>query len=248
MKRFASLAVLVALIVTANIARADIFMRQNQHMDSFQVMGQTQPATDMEVTVWITDEGMRSDNPQQSAIVKLEQKMLILLDHQQRKIAKMPLDADAMKASMASQGQDLSAADKAKFQEMMGKMAQIKVSITESDERRKIGDWNCTKYLQTIETFMGPATTEVWATEDLQIDMDRYVDLTTAMMAMQPGMKENLAQVQQELKKIKGVRVHEKTSNDMMGTKVNSTITLLEFKEMKAPDDLFDLPKGYTNQ
>jgi hypothetical protein len=68
------------------------------------------------------------------------------------------------------------------------------------------------------------------------------------MMAMQPGMKENLAQVQLELKKIKGVRVHEKTSNDMMGTNVNSTITLLEFKEMKAPDDLFDLPKGYTNQ
>ncbi len=248
MKRLVGLVPLVALIATANLARADIFMRQNQHVDAFQMMGQTQPATDMEVTVWMTDKGMRSDNPQQSAIVKLDQKMLLLLNHEQRKVARMPLDPDAMAANIASQGQELSAGDKAQFQEMMGKMSEIKVSITETGERRKIGDWNCTKYLQTIETFMGPATTEVWATEDLEIDMDRYVDLTTAMMAMQPGMKENLAQVQSELKKIKGVRVHEKTSNDMMGTKVNSTITLIEFKQGKAPDDLFDLPQGYTNQ
>ena len=248
MKRLASLALLIALIVTADVARADIFMRQNQQVDSFQMMGQTQPATDMEVTVWMTDRGMRSDNPQQSAIVKLDQKMLLLLNHEQRRIVRMPLDADAMASNIASQGRDLSADDQTQFQEMMGKMSQIKVSITETAEKRKIGDWNCTKYLQTIETFMGPATTEVWATEDLEIDLDRYVDLTTAMMAMQPGMKENLAEIQQELKKIKGVRVHEKTSNDMMGTKVNSTITLLEFKEEKAPDDLFDLPKGYTNQ
>ena len=130
----------------------------------------------------------------------------------------------------------------------MGKMTQMKVSVSETGEQKKIGDWNCTKYVQTIESFMGPSTTEVWATQDLDIDMDRYIDLTTAMMAAQPGMKENLSQVQSEMKKIKGVRVLEKTSNNMMGTKVNSTIQLLEFKEGKAPANLFDLPQGYTKQ
>jgi hypothetical protein len=68
MKRLAVLVSLIALLGTANLARADIFMRQLQHMDAFQMMGQSQPATDVEVSVWITDKGMRSDNPKQSAI------------------------------------------------------------------------------------------------------------------------------------------------------------------------------------
>jgi len=211
-------------------------------------MGRSQPATDTEVAIWMTDNGMRSDNPKQSAIVKLDEKVLILLNHEQRTIARLPLDAEAIAANMLGKDQDMSASDKAQLQKLMGKMSEIKISITETGESKKIGDWNSTKYLQTIETFMGPSTTEVWATEDLDLDMDRYLDLTTAMMAMQPGMTENLAQVQREMKKIKGVRVLEKTSNDMMGTKVSSTVTLLEFKEGKAPAGLFDLPQGYTNQ
>jgi hypothetical protein len=248
MKRLAVLVSLIALLGTANLARADIFMRQLQHMDGFQMMGQSQPAADVEVSVWVTDKGMRSDNPKQSAIVKPDEKVLILLDHEQRTIVKMPLDADAMAANMAGKGKDMTPDDKAQLQKLMGKMTQIKVSITDTGEQTKIGDWNCTKYLQTIETFMGPSSTEVWATEDLEIDADRYADLTMAMMAMQPGMKENLAQVQREVKKIKGVRVLEKTTNDMMGTEVNSTVKLLAFKEGKAPANLFDLPQGYTSR
>ncbi len=243
MTRFALVVCLVALTAAADVARADVFMKQNQHVDAFQMMGQSQPASDTEVTIWMTDRGMRSDNPKQSAIVKLDEKVLILLNHEQKTIARLPLDPAAMAADIASQ-----AGGDAQLEEMMGKMSQIEVSVTVTDERKKIGDWNCTKYLQTIETFVGPATTEVWATEDLEMDMDRYVDLTTAMMAMQPGMKENLARIQGELKKIKGVRVLEKTSNEVMGTKVDSTVTLLEFKQGTAPADLFDLPAGYTSQ
>jgi hypothetical protein len=29
---------------------------------------------------------------------------------------------------------------------------------------------------------------------------------------------------------------------------VNSTVTLLEFKEAEAPADLFELPRGYASQ
>jgi hypothetical protein len=246
--RLAALVSLIALLGIADLARADIFMRQNQHVDAFQMMGQSQPASDMEVSIWMTDKGMRSDNPKQSAIVKPDEKVLILLNHEQRTIARMPLDPDAIAANLAAGGEDMPPGDKVQLQELMEKMTQIKVSITDTGEQTKVGDWNCTKYLQTIETFMGPSTTEVWATEDLDIDMDRYVDLTTAMMAMQPGMKENLAQVQREVEKIKGVRGLEKTSPDMMGAKVNSTIKLLEFQEGKAPADLFDLPQGYANE
>jgi hypothetical protein len=243
MTRFTMVVCLVALAAAVDVARADVFMRQNQHVDAFQMMGQSQPASDTEVTIWMTDRGMRSDNPKQSAIVKLDEKVLVLLNHEQKTIATLPLDAGAVAADIASQ-----AGGDAQLEEMMGKMSQIEVSVTATEERKKIGGWNCRKYLQTIETFVGPATTEVWATEDLEMDMDRYVDLTTAMMAMQPGMKENLAKMQGELRKIKGVRVLEKTSNEVMGTKVNSTVTLLEFKQGSAPADLFDLPEGYKRQ
>ncbi len=83
-------------------------------------------------------------------------------------------------------------------------------------------------------------------TEDLDVDMDLYNDYTSSMMTMQPGMKENMAQIIAEMKKIKGVRVLETTSMSVMGTNMNTKTELIEFKEATAPAGTFDVPAGYT--
>ena len=171
MKRLAVLASLIALLGTANLARADIFMRQLQHMDAFQMMGQSQPATDVEVSVWVTKKGMRSDSSKQSAIVKPDEKVLILLDHEQRTIVKMPLDPDAMAANMAGKGKDMTPDDKAKLQKLMGKMTQIKVSITDTGEQTKIDEGQSRQLLISARTAISipllplgvPATRDGWS-------------------------------------------------------------------------------------
>jgi len=44
-------------------------------------------------------------------------------------------------------------------------------------ESKKIRNWNCKKYIQTIETQMGPTRTEIWASEDIHIDYDNKLKL-----------------------------------------------------------------------
>ena len=82
--------IMLVVLMIASFAQADVYMKQKVTQDAFQMMGQSQPATDVEVSVWMTDKGMRSDNPKQSAIVKPDEKVMILLKqvkdlHRERK-------------------------------------------------------------------------------------------------------------------------------------------------------------------
>ncbi len=65
------------------------------------------------------------------------------------------------------------------------------------------------------------------------------------MLAQLPGMGQNISAVTQELKKIKGVQVYSEQTITMMGQPMKSSIELMEFKEGKAPDNVFDLPADY---
>ncbi|MEJ2537717.1 MAG: hypothetical protein P8048_11820, partial [Calditrichia bacterium] len=64
---------LVLMFLLTGLTRADIFMKQKMHTEGFQMMGQSQPAKDEITTIWITSDKLRSDNPEQSIIMRLDQ-------------------------------------------------------------------------------------------------------------------------------------------------------------------------------
>ena len=113
---------------------------------------------------------------------------------------------------------------------------------------KKIGNWNCRKYIREMSVGMGPVTSEVWATEDLKMNFDLNAQFNAAMMAMQPGAKESIDQSVAEMKKIKGVPVLTITTANVMGSSMRSTEELLEFREGKAPAGIFEVPGGYVKQ
>jgi len=88
----------------------------------------------------------------------------------------------------------------------------------------------------------------LWATEDIKVKGDIFAKYTAIMMTMQPGLRESMAQVMQETKKIKGVTVLTESSSTMMGATLKTSMQLLEFKEGRAPATIATVPAGYKKQ
>ena len=239
---------LVLMFLLTGLTRADIFMKQKMHTEGFQMMGQSQPAKDEITTIWITSDKLRSDNPEQSIIMRLDQNKMYMLDHAKKTYAEMPLEigkamGDKIDQAMEEEGMDEQ--QKANMMGMMKGMTQMKLTVTPTDETKKIGEWNCRKYLQNLQTMMGPTEGEIWATEDLKVDPELYAQYRTAMMGkggMFGGAMEEMAN---EMKKIKGVPVLTITTVNMMGASMKSTQELLEFREGTAPSGYFNIPSGY---
>lgn len=232
----------VVLLMISSL-RADVYMKQRVTQDAFQMMGQSQPAESNINEIWITPDRIRTDRGTQTIIIDMKKNVMITLDHAEKAMTEMSLDL-----SKAVMGPDASEEDKLGMQQMMQSMMQMKMTIQPTGEKQKIGQWNCQKYIQTLETMMGNLTTEIWASDEIKVDMDVYHKFATAMMAQQPGLQGSIETMMAEMKKIKGVTVLQKSSNQIMGSNINSTSELLEVKEQKFPEDLFAIPDGYVKK
>lgn len=240
------LTVLVGLVL-ALPARADIFMKQKIHTDAMQVMGQSQPAKDSTMSIWLTENKARMDQEGgTSSILLADQKILYMIDHNKKQYAEMPLDFDKMLNEAAGDDPDKAEA-MAKMPGFMknmmkGVMGNMSAKVTDTGETKKIGSWNCRKYLIEMDMGMGGKTnSEAWATEDIKIDYTKAFTAANAMMASMPGFEKII----QEMKKVKGVTVLSTATIKMMGAEVTSTTELIEATEKGAPAGNYDVPAGY---
>lgn len=245
-RRACWVALLCSLIFVPGMAQADIFMQEKHHTDAFQMMGQAQPAKDTLQSIWITKDCMRNDSADSSVLVRLDKQRIYLIDHVQKTYGELPLNFEkAMQemgvAKMPKEQQQAMA-------QMMKQMMKVSITVTETPEQKKIKTWNCRKYIQKMNTAMGPVTTEVWATQDLKTDYDLFAKYQAVMMSLQPGLRDALSQVMKEARKIKGVTVQTKTTSTMMGTTMKSSTELMEYKEGKAPATINGIPAGYKKQ
>lgn len=225
-------------------AFADIYMKQKQHTDAVTVMGQTQPATDLINEIWLTADKVVVLNGQQKTIMDIDKKTMIMVDHKEKSIIEIPMDF----SKGMGKKKDISAEEKAQFQKMMGKMMQMDIKVEETNEKKKIGKWNCRKYIQTTKMAFGTISSEIWATEDIEVDTDLYAEYAVGMLSKVPGMNQNMDAIKQEIKKIKGVQVYSEQNTMMMGQTMKSSLELIEFKKENAPAGLFDHPAGYQKK
>jgi len=247
MKKFyttlSGIAFFVVFIMVPGLVQADVFMKQKQHTDAFEMMGKTQPASDIIQTIWIAKDKMRTDNEQQSVIVRVDKGVMYFLDHAKKIYNEMPMDF-----SEAFGEKDMDDEDKAQFKKFTQGMMKMEISVTQTDEKKKINKWKCRKYIQNVEMFMGPMVSEIWATQDLKMDEGLQTQFLTGMMASMPGMQDSIKKAEQEMRKIKGVPVLTNVTTTVMNKTMKSSQELLEFKEGKAPKGIFDLPKGYKKR
>ena len=236
------LAVLVGLAL-ALPARADVYMKQKVHTDAIQIMGQSQPAKDMIMTMWITDNTARMDQEGGiSTLLLADQKILYMIDHAKKQYAAMPLDFDKIIQEAAGDDPEKAEAMAKMPAFMKNMMGSMSAKVTDTGEKKTIGAWSCRKYLLEMNMSMaGTMNAETWATEDIKLDYTKVFAAANAMMAAMPGFENIL----QEMKKIKGVVVFQTAKTKVMGAEVGSTTELLEAGDKNAPAGTYDLPAGY---
>ncbi len=246
----AIVAAILCFVFGAVQARADIYMKQKVHTDEFKMMGQTQAAKDEISVTWLGENLARMDQGAGTSSILLgDKKILYMLDHNKKTYTEMPLDFEKMfdEAGAAQAGEDPETAEAKKkmpgFMKglMKGVMGAMSAKVTETDETKKIGNWNCRKYLIEMDMGMGKSQSEAWATEDLKINYDLYFTSANAMMAAQPGFDKFI----KEMKKVKGVIVFQTSTINMMGAEMTSTTELLECSDKDAPAGNYDVPAGY---
>ncbi len=231
----------VLFLAAALNVNADVFMKQKQHTDAFEMMGQKIPAEDTIQRIWMTDSKIKNDSEKTSFIMDTINKRMTVINHANQTYTEIPLDLGAQMAV----GDD---EKKAGMQEMMKKMTKLDIKVTATGETQTINDWKCQKYLQELTTAMGPIKIEVWATQDLGVDVTTYAKLQSAALAMLPGMAEALKTALKEMQKVKGVAVRSTSTSTIMGNTIKTQTELLEIREGKAPAGVFKVPDDYTQK
>jgi len=129
------------LVMFIQTAWSDVYMKQKQHTDAMQIMGQTQPAKDIISESWLTPNKMAVINPKQDIIFDLDKKTITMVNHENKTYSTMPMD---FSKAMEKDNKDM-----AEMYKAMGQMMQIKMTVTPVNERKKIGNWNCRKYIKS---------------------------------------------------------------------------------------------------
>ncbi|MBC2716991.1 MAG: DUF4412 domain-containing protein [Desulfobacteraceae bacterium] len=247
MKRILSLITLLifGLLSVPGPSHADIYMKRKRHTDAVKIMGMDQPAENVVEEIWITKKGFRSDDPKSSVIMLPYEQKVIMIDHRKKTYMIRDLTVDAMQVRI-KEGKDPEKT--AAMKGMMKNIMKIEAVVRATDEKKKISSWNCKKYFLTLKTFMGEIENEVWATEDLKVDSALYDQLTSSMISVMPGMENSMKDVTSEIKKIKGIQVKTISTQNIMNQSRKTVTDLMEFKDKKAPKNVFEIPKGYTKE
>jgi hypothetical protein len=231
---------LFVLGLAAAPARADVYMKQKTHTGAFTVMGKSQPEKDDMAVIWLGVNKVRMDHDSGQSVLFLGDKgVMYLIDGNKKTYMEMPLDmGKAMDEALAGQGEEAQ-----KMAGMMkGMMGGMTVKVTDVGETKKIGAWNCRKYLIEMKMPMGETSSEAWATADIKIDPRLYLTAMNAMMASMPGFQDMI----KEMQKVKGIIAYQTSTAKMMGADVPSTMELVECVDKDAPAGTYELPAGYA--
>ena len=246
--RILGLLFVVACVAAPLMLKADVYIKQENHTDAFSVMGRSQPAQDNVFEIWMAKDKARMDQGGDvTIIVRLDKNVMYVINNEEKKYSEMPANGTGDILSNAMAGSGLSDEEQAQAQKMMKGFSQMmkpKVSVTDTGETKKIENWNCRKYVVTMEMMGTKSTQDMWATQDINIDFEMYRALAMSMMSQMPGLEDMM----KEMQKIKGIVVESTGTTSMMGTDVKSTQKLVEVSDKSAPAHTYEVPAGYQKE
>lgn len=228
-------AVVYSLLLFAGGVSADIVLTTRRTTGEYQIMGTTVPASERTTVVMVGSDAIRLDqSPDTSIIIDLTKGTLLVLMHKDKKYTQMSLQSIEEMAKAAMEQEGASAEEsQAAMQMMKGIMGAMKftVTVTETDETKKISSWNCRKFIVKSQIAMSSTETEMWTSTDIKADPALYQKALNSQMLQLAGAAEAV----KEWTKLKGIPVLSTTRATVMGTSVTSTEELLKAEEKTLP-------------
>lgn len=226
---------LLALLVATVPAGAATLLTLQSHQDAFEVQGQTNPAQDRTVEVWIGD-GAIVRNDGASSVLMTKDK-LYLINHQEKSYnaLDLPLDLEALLPP-----------EMAERMRQVREQAAISAELVVGDETRTVGEWTAKRYDLTLTNPLGLTVEQViWASPEADVDASLYHGLAGALAALQPGGGDWVDQ----LDAVEGFPVlRETTMRIGPGTEVTTTEELVSVATREAPEGTFAPPADYQEK
>lgn len=236
-RRFAGLALaaLAVFVLATAPAYGATHLTLKSHQDGFEIQGQSQPAQDKTVEVWL-DEGKIARDDGTSLVIS-DGKTLILADHAAKtyNVLELPIDlASLLPEQMKAQ------------LDQMREVATISAEVTPGDETREVGDWTAQRYDVTLSNKMGLNVDQVvWASSEVKVDPSAYNSLTGSLASLQPGGGGWVS----ELGSIEGFPVLRETTMQIgPEAQVKTTEELVAVKTGDAPAGTFEPPADYSEE
>jgi hypothetical protein len=220
-------AALLPLALAAGAAGADTLLTLKSHQDAVELAGQSQPAQDTTVEVWVGKDQISRADEKSTLIVRPDE--MIVVNHAAKTytVLDLPLDFDELVPPEMKQ---------------MAAMFKLSAEVTPTEERKKIGDWNVRRYDIEMTNPSGMAiTTVMWTTKDLDLEYPSYEKLAAQTMAMAGG-----AELAAEMAKLEGFPVLQETTIDMAGNTVKNSEELVSVEKKDPPAGVYAAPEGYT--
>ena len=225
----------LTILCAAGVAGADYKVVQQHHQDGFTMMGQTNPPSDEEHVTWVGDKMMRMDQGSTSTVVLMDAKKMFIIKHDNKNYTEVDLPVDI--ASLMPPG----------MAEQMMAMMKFDVTVTSSDETKKVGEWTAKRYDMKMTSAMMSMDSVLWASTETPINFADYFDLYSEVMSLQPGMESMMEQMGQ----IDGYVVSQEGTMSMkfMGeTTVSSSDVVISIEEVDPPAGTYGPPADYTRE
>jgi len=227
------LASLVLLAAPWSPVRPDLVLTTDKHADAAVRMGQETPARDTRQITWVGKDRMRVEEGTRVTIVRSDLKRLYILDTAARTSTTIELPFE------------LSRYVPAEMHSMLGQMMdRVKVSVSKTDQTRKVGEWDTSAYFVTMNMPMGTMTSTVWVTQDVSLEGCGLRELSAEILAATPLG----ASIAAEMKKIEGLPVLTERVEEVMGARAVSRDTVISVEQREPTPGLYDVPEGYTEK
>lgn len=230
MKKIISVGLVVFVFSVAPLV-ADYYIQQKVHTDAFEVMGQSQPAKDEIVHLWLGDNRMAMVSNETSSIINVKDQVMYMINNADKTYIEMTLPLDMSKYLPPM------------MQQMMG---NITVTVTPTGETQTINNWNCTGYDVNMKIMMMDMNMKWWATKEVPFDWKSYMD--TMYSHMTQATMQLSQEALDEFKKIEGWQIKTEMSMNMMGAEMNTTTEAVEISEKTPPEGTYTVPAGYTKK
>jgi hypothetical protein len=195
------------------------------------MMGQSQPAQDEVNHLWLGDNKMAMHSEKQSVVIRLDQKKMMMIDHQDKSYVEMDLPLDMSKYFP---------------QQMQQMMGQMEVQVTPTDRTQTINGFPCKAYDVDIKFMMMNMDQTVWASTEVPFDWKDYSEKMLPML--QQAMMRLGDEALNEFQEIEGFQIRTEMTMNMMGSEVDSYTEVVEIEKKDAPEGTYTLPEGYEKK
>jgi hypothetical protein len=229
----------VVLAVVVSGSHADISMIQKQTTVTSKNGKVSDTKTDTS-TYWIASDKLRMDGKKESVLLRLDKNVIEMINNEKNSYEEVPL-------SILTGSSDKSA-DQNPAAAIMGNFIKMEITVEPTTETKKFGNWNCTKYNETIKIMGTTTEAELWATEDVKVSPEIFKKFSSSMFLRNASMKDMATKLIKEYEKIKGFVVFSKSTSKVSGKDIVTTSEIMDAKEGAPPANMYDVPAKFKQK